>query len=131
MVVGNDVVRQWRRDQHELCNPDMAAGGQHGDRPGIDIEEEHPGCVHGSLGIYLLANNGNQYQVSGTSVSAPLWAGFAALVNQQAATNNQPPIGFINPAVYTMGTGTDIRHRVSRHRRGATAIVAAQTCFLR
>jgi len=40
--------------------------------------------------------------VSGTSCAAPLWAGFMALVNQQAATNGQPPVGFINPAVYEL-----------------------------
>ena len=39
---------------------------------------------------------------SGTSASAPLWAGFVALVNQQAASNGGP-IGFINPAIYAIG----------------------------
>ncbi|HUO58280.1 MAG TPA: protease pro-enzyme activation domain-containing protein [bacterium] len=36
----------------------------------------------------------------GTSYAAPLWAGFTALVNQQAQANNLAPIGFINPALY-------------------------------
>jgi hypothetical protein len=39
----------------------------------------------------------------GTSLAAPLWAGFLAMVNQQAAANGQPPVGFINPAVYAIG----------------------------
>ena len=46
--------------------------------------------------IWLIANNGEQGIVGGTSVSAPLWAGFTALVNQQAAVNGQPPVGFYN-----------------------------------
>ena len=36
---------------------------------------------------------------------APLWAGFAALVNQQAVACGQPTVGFINPLVDAIGTG--------------------------
>jgi hypothetical protein len=39
----------------------------------------------------------------GTSFAAPLWAGFMALVNQQAAATGQSPAGFINPAIYAIG----------------------------
>ncbi len=65
--------------------------------------------------VALIANNidivfGNDaiglsfdFVVSGTSLSAPLWAGFMALVNQQAALNQQPPVGFVNPALYAIG----------------------------
>ena len=42
----------------------------------------------------------------GTSASAPLWAGFTALVNQQRQSLNAPPIGFLNPAIYAIGKGT-------------------------
>ncbi|MGO9527881.1 MAG: protease pro-enzyme activation domain-containing protein [Verrucomicrobiia bacterium] len=41
----------------------------------------------------------------GTSFAAPLWAGYTALVNQQGAANSQPSVGFLNPAIYTIGTG--------------------------
>ena len=44
---------------------------------------------------------------AGTSLAAPLWAGFMALVNQQAAANGQPPIGFVNPALYAIGKSTN------------------------
>ncbi len=40
---------------------------------------------------------------AGTSLAAPLWAGFMALVNQQAAANGQPSVGFANPALYAIG----------------------------
>jgi subtilase family serine protease len=39
----------------------------------------------------------------GTSFAAPLWAGFTALANEQAAVNGEAPIGFINPAIYSLG----------------------------
>jgi uncharacterized repeat protein (TIGR03803 family) len=32
-----------------------------------------------------------------------MWAGFTALINQQAAANGRPSVGFINPAVYAIG----------------------------
>src|SRR5262249_9912241 len=38
----------------------------------------------------------------GTSFAAPMWAGFMALVNQQAILNGQSPLGFINPALYNI-----------------------------
>jgi subtilase family serine protease len=42
----------------------------------------------------------------GTSFAAPMWAGYLALVNQQAVANGNPPLGFINPAVYNIGVGS-------------------------
>ncbi len=45
--------------------------------------------------------------VGGTSLAAPLWAAFMALVNQGAAENGQPPIGFANPALYAIGKSTN------------------------
>jgi subtilase family serine protease len=39
----------------------------------------------------------------GTSYAAPLWAGFIALANEYGATAGQPPLGFLNPAVYAIG----------------------------
>jgi len=38
----------------------------------------------------------------GTSASTPLWAAFLALVNQQAAKNQKPPVGFLNPTLYAL-----------------------------
>ena len=43
----------------------------------------------------------------GTSWAAPLWAGFMALVNQEAAANGQPAVGFLNPALYALGRSAD------------------------
>jgi kumamolisin len=43
----------------------------------------------------------------GTSFAVSLWAGYMALVNQQAVLNGNPVLGFINPALYTIGLGVD------------------------
>jgi len=42
----------------------------------------------------------------GTSYAAPLWAGFIALVNQQAVSDGQDTVGFLNPAIYAIGGST-------------------------
>ena len=55
--------------------------------------------------IYVRAN-GQNYTVGGTSCAAPLWAGFAALINQQAVSNGEASIGFITPSIYSIGLGT-------------------------
>jgi kumamolisin len=43
----------------------------------------------------------NEY--GGTSFAAPMWAGYIALANQQAASNGDAAPGFINPAIYNLG----------------------------
>jgi uncharacterized repeat protein (TIGR03803 family) len=55
--------------------------------------------------IWLIADDGNQGPIGGSSASTPLWAGFAALANQHAAASGRPGIGFINPAIYAIGQG--------------------------
>jgi uncharacterized repeat protein (TIGR01451 family) len=56
--------------------------------------------------IWLIFDNGQEGPSGGTSAATPLWAAFTALVNQQAAAASQPPIGFINPALYAIGKGS-------------------------
>jgi subtilase family serine protease len=43
----------------------------------------------------------------GTSFAAPRWAGFLALVNEQVVATGQPPMGFVNPALYTIGLNSN------------------------
>jgi subtilase family serine protease len=50
--------------------------------------------------ISVKYNNGQTGTFDGTSCAAPLWAGFTALVNQQAVAAGKPVVGFINPAIY-------------------------------
>ncbi|MGH9495788.1 MAG: protease pro-enzyme activation domain-containing protein [Candidatus Sulfotelmatobacter sp.] len=42
----------------------------------------------------------------GTSFATPMWGGFMALVNQQAANNGGSSIGFVNPALYDIYGGS-------------------------
>ena len=56
--------------------------------------------------IWWYSRNGQGGTVGGTSAASPLWAGFMALVNQQAATYGKPAAGFVNPAIYAIGKGS-------------------------
>ncbi len=56
--------------------------------------------------IYVRAG-GRDYSVGGTSCAAPLWAGFIALVNQQAEAAGKATLGFANPAIYAIGRSTN------------------------
>jgi subtilase family serine protease len=58
--------------------------------------------------VYLYYNGGTEEgRWGGTSFAAPLWAGFTALVNQQAAAYGMGPVGFLNPALYALASGTN------------------------
>jgi subtilase family serine protease len=57
--------------------------------------------------IYTSTNSSGNYTVTstysdwvGTSAASPLFAGLVALANQQAAQQNHPTVGFLNPAIY-------------------------------
>lgn len=41
-------------------------------------------------------------QIGGTSWSAPVWAGFCALINEARASAGKPPLPFLNPLLYPL-----------------------------
>jgi hypothetical protein len=53
--------------------------------------------------VLAMVDRGVSDSFFGTSISAPLWAAFTAMANQQAAATGRPPVGFINPALYAIG----------------------------
>ena len=60
---------------------------------------------------YFCANGSCQGGIGGTSLAAPRWAGFVALINQQAAANAtaagaNSSLGFLNPTIYELGQGS-------------------------
>ena len=58
-------------------------------------------------GVFVDYNNGSSGGFAGTSCAAPLWAGFCALVNQQSMMSSNTTVGFLNPALYSIGTGAN------------------------
>jgi len=70
---------------------------------GSSTKRNIPDVALTAVNIWVNYFNGLAGSFEGTSCAAPLWAGFAALVNQQAAADGKPPIGYINPALYAIG----------------------------
>jgi hypothetical protein len=64
--------------------------------PGANIFIVYTSCTTSNC-------TGQTKTTSGTSASAPLWAGFAALMNQYAQGHGANPVGFLNPALYQIG----------------------------
>jgi kumamolisin len=66
-------------------------------------------AANANFSFYVCADqNGctaNEY--GGTSFAAPMWAGYMALANQEAASNGDQPPGFIDPTIYPIGLGSE------------------------
>jgi subtilase family serine protease len=47
-----------------------------------------------------------EIDIGGTSLASPLFAGVLALVNQARFANNMPAVGYVNPTLYSLHTGS-------------------------
>jgi subtilase family serine protease len=74
--------------------------------------------------MYLIFNNGQATGIGGTSAAAPLWAGFIALANQQAAANAKPRVGFLNPLLYAIGNSGKVATDFNDIRSGSNGFAA-------
>jgi subtilase family serine protease len=62
----------------------------------------------------------------GTSFAAPMWAGYLALTNEQAASNSEDSPGFINPTIYPLALGPNygsLFHDITSGSNGFPAVV--------
>ncbi|HEY2514960.1 MAG TPA: protease pro-enzyme activation domain-containing protein [Polyangiaceae bacterium] len=93
----------WSADP-EFKIPAWQAGMNFAAFGGSSAVRNAPDVAMPATGISLFYNGGwNGF--AGTSAASPLWAGFMALANQQAALRARPRIGFPNPALYAIGRG--------------------------
>lgn len=62
-------------------------------------------AANANFSFYVCANKTcTANRIGGTSFAAPMWAGYLALANEQAAINGVAPVGFINPTIYAQNT---------------------------
>jgi subtilase family serine protease len=54
------------------------------------------------VAVYV-ASEGGWFQVGGTSVASPLWAGYISNINAAFKYTGLPNLGFFNPTLYTVG----------------------------
>ncbi len=86
--------------------PDWQQGINMSTNKGSATMRNLPDVAMVAYNVLVTADNGVSLAGGGTSIAAPLWAGFTALVNQQAAARGKQAVGFINPAIYAIGKGS-------------------------
>jgi subtilase family serine protease len=93
----NFPIPSWQTNTAEACSSCSTTY-----RNGPDVS------ANANFTFYVCADQeactANYY--GGTSFAAPMWAAYLALANQQAIANGNPPLGFINPLLYTIGLGS-------------------------
>ena len=87
--------------------PDWQAGVSMAANLGSTTKRNIPDVALTADNVYSYSDNGSAGSVGGTSCAAPLWAGFMALVNEQAVLTGKASVGFINPALYALGLATN------------------------
>jgi subtilase family serine protease len=65
----------------------------------------------------------------GTSFAAPMWAGYVALANQQAAANSQSPVGFLNPTIYNLNVTSSYATNFHDITSGTSGSYSAVTAY--
>jgi subtilase family serine protease len=90
--------------------PSWQAGLANSSNGGSNTVRNEPDvAMEGDFDNYSCSQGSCNGGWAGTSFAAPRWAGFMALVNQQAVEAGNAPqggLGFINPAIYSVGNGT-------------------------
>jgi subtilase family serine protease len=117
---GGGVSTNWPIPSYQQPLLMTAAGGSGSMRNIPDV------ALTADIQMFLICNNGQEVEVGGTSAAAPLWAGFTALANQQAAANGKAPVGFLNPVIYGIGAGSsyesDLHDIITGNNGGFSAL---------
>ena len=102
--------------QTARCVPDVSAMAV------ADFNDVIPapkfGAVNGTDEGVLVIVGGNPVDLVGTSLSCPIWAGIAALINQARSANSAPSIGLMNPVLYPL-QGTSAFNDITSGSNGA------------
>jgi kumamolisin len=106
------------------CVPDVAAISD-ADLSNVDLGAGYQPFTGSDVGVYIYDSADTQAgeAASGTSLSCPVWAGIAALINQARASNHQGPIGLLNPHIYPLA-GTNAFNDVTSGNNGAYSAAA-------
>lgn len=70
---------------------------------GSTTNRNYPDISMTADNIWIAYGNGSTGINGGTSASSPLWAALCALINEKAVAAGSNTVGFLNPAIYTIG----------------------------
>ncbi len=82
-----------------------------------------------ALDNFLCADGGCFGGYGGTSFASPIWAGFIALANEKAAAHHRPRVGFLNPVLYEIGSGTSYRTLMHDQVHGTSGLYHCTTSY--
>ncbi len=77
-----------------------------------------------NTGLWIYSK-GSAQEAGGTSLAAPLWAGFTALVDQYLATKHKPRLGDANPYLYRLASTPQPYRPFHDVTRGGNAVYPA------
>lgn len=75
---------------------------------GSSIMRNLPDVAMTGDNVWVIFEGGQSGVFGGTSCAAPLWNGFTSLINEQAAMNAHPSVGFLNPALYSLAASATL-----------------------
>jgi len=82
-----------------------------------------------NLDNYICADGTCTGGYGGTSFASPIWAGYIALANQQAAANGKPAVGFLNPTLYALAGGSTYKSVFHDETSGTSGKFSCTTSF--
>jgi subtilase family serine protease len=89
-------------------------------------------AANANFSFYVCADQSGctENEYGGTSFAAPMWAGYLALANQQAAANGVPAPGFIDPTIYPLNLGNSDAdfHDITSGSNGFTCSAGYNLC---
>jgi kumamolisin len=121
----NVTIPSWQVTAADDCNT-LGGDCSKTDRDVPDVS------ANANFSFYVCADQttctANLY--GGTSFAAPMWAGYLALTNQQAAANSDPAPGFINSTIYplNLGNGDVDFHDIISGSNGFTCVAGYNMC---
>lgn len=112
------------------CVPDVA-GIANAVLQNINLGSGTTPQTYAGVGVLIVAEGTIPFtvlNVGGTSLSCPVWAGVATLINEARANAGVGPIGLLNPHLYPLA-GTSALHDVNGGTNGAySAVVGYDLC---
>jgi kumamolisin len=102
-------------------------GDFYGSTPGRQVPDV-AAVADPSTGLWVYSQ-GSAGQIGGTSLAAPVWAGFAVLIDQYLHTEGKPPLGEANPYLYRLASRSQHYPPFHDVKTGGNAVYPATTGY--